>query len=150
MIVTFFGSDCYPEYFKHHEQMMDLLEEIVRDQSCDFYFGGLGEFDQFAHRCCVEYQKKHLGIALFLVAPNVGQMPLPLLSIGERYDAILYPNIENLPFDDACSRRDQWMAERADAVVMDIQNDPENVREIYRYSIKKGKKIHGFSLIATN
>ncbi len=145
MIVTFCGhGDCL-EPFKCHDQLMELLEETVGDQACDFYLGGLESFDHFARRCCAEYQKKHPHTALFLIIPIVGQVQIPSPLIMERYDAILYPNIEALPFADALSRCNRWMVERADIVIMNINSDCVSENEIYQFAVKKKKLIYNLS-----
>ena len=59
MIVAFFGQAEYSEQFNYHDRVIELLERIVGDQSCDFYLGGIDHFDHLMRRYCAEYQKTH-------------------------------------------------------------------------------------------
>ena len=142
MIVAFFGQAEYSESCRYHDQVIELLERIVGDQPCDFYLGGIDHFDHLMRRYCAEYQKTHPRTALFLVAPIVGQTALPGPVVTERYDAILYPSIEPLLPPDAFSRRDRWMAERADVLITSIQNDRLSEDETYLYAVKRNKTVY--------
>ena len=145
MIVAFCGQADYSEEDNYHDRIIGLLEEIVGDQPCDFYLGGIDHFDHLMRRYCAEYQKTHQHSVLFLVAPIVGQTNLPGPFVTERYDAILYPSIEPLFPLDAISRRDRWMVERADIVIMNIRDEHMSENEIYQFAVKKSKTVYHLS-----
>ena len=145
MIVAFCGQADYSERFNYHDQIIGLLEEIVGDQPCDFYLGGINHFDHLMRRYCAEYQKTHQHTALFLIVPNLGQIYRADSMITDLYDAILYPSIEPLPYADAFSRRDRWMVDRADVVITSLQNDRISENKIYQFALEKNKQIFNFS-----
>ena len=144
MIVAFFGQAEYSEQFNYHDRVIELLERIVGDQSCDFYLGGIDHFDHLMRRYCAEYQKTHPRTALFLIVPNCGQVYRPVSSVTELYDAILYPNIEALFPMDAISRRDRWMVDRADVIITSIGEDRVSEDKTYQYAVGKSRTIYHF------
>ena len=63
MIITFFGHSNH-SYNKDDEiLLLELFEKIIQNNQVDFYFGGYGNFDNFALTCAKKYkEKQHLGL----------------------------------------------------------------------------------------
>ena len=58
-----------------------------------------------------------------------------------RYDAILYPEIEDKPLRFAITYRNKYMVERADYVIAYIDHDWGGAYTAYKHAIRKNKSI---------
>ena len=143
MIVTFCGHsefDCTEEYEK---RILEVLEEYVGDSPAQMYLGGYGGFDEFAYRCCREYKKTHPKISLIFITPYLTEsyQQNRLSFEKEKYDEIIYPEIEDVPLRFAITYRNKWMIERADLVVCGITHDWGGAYKSYAYAKQKNKRI---------
>jgi hypothetical protein len=59
----------------------------------------------------------------------------------ERYDAIIYPEIEDKPPKFAITYRNRWMIEQSDLVVFGITHDFGGAYHAYRYAKRKKKQL---------
>ena len=66
---------------------------------------------------------------------------LYLESQKERYDFILFPDIESKPKKFAISYRNRVMVEQADFVIAYVDHNWGGAYETYRYAKRKGKVI---------
>ena len=99
MIITFFGHSNFVGTEKFEKQIFCFLEETVGDAPAEMYLGGYGGFDSFAYECCKKYQASHENVSLIFVTPylTLDYQKKRLNHEKTRYDAILYPEIENKP-----------------------------------------------------
>ena len=99
MIVTFCGHSAFCGTVEQEEKILDFLEENIGDSHADMYLGGYGDFDEFAYNCCKKYKKTHPNTSLVFVTPYITEdyQRNHLDYQRTRYDAILYPEIENKP-----------------------------------------------------
>ncbi len=130
--------------------MMELLEEIVGDQPCNFYLGGYGRFDSFARECCAEYKESHPQVRLFLITPYLDIPKRPNeytfeMHVKKYYDGSIYPELEGVPRRFAISHRNRWMVERADAVIAFIDHHWGGAYQTYRHAKAKKKPIYNLS-----
>ena len=141
--MTFCGHsefDCRKEY---EREMLDILEEWVGDKSAQMYLGGYGEFDEFAYRCCKEYKKTHPNVSLIFITPYMTEeyQKKRLRFEKEKYDEVIYPEIENKPLRFAISYRNEWMVEKADLVICGITHDWGGAYKTYEYAKRKNKPL---------
>ena len=140
MIITFCGHSQFTRAEKCEKQLLSLLEEVVGDSPAEFFLGGYGAFDDFAYCCCKMYQDTHPNTKLVYITPYIF-LESNLKDNATRYDAIIYPEIENTPLRYAISHRNRWMVENADLVICFITHKLGGAYQTYRQAISKNKTI---------
>ena len=143
MIVTFFGhSDFIPDRASE-EKMMSLLRETVGNTPAQLFLGGYGGFDSFAYSCCKRYKAENPDVRLIFVSPYLtpSYQKRHLEYYQKIFDEIIYPEIEDTPPRFAISRRNKYMAERADIVIVYIKRDYGGAYQAYKHALKKNKRI---------
>ena len=143
MIVTFCGHADFLKTEKHEQTMLNLLETVVGDRPAEMYLGGYGGFDDFAYDCCRKYKQTHPGISLVFVTPYLTEAYQKdhLKNQENRFDYILYPEIENKPKKFAIVYRNKYMVEKADVVIAYVMHDFGGAYATYTYAKRKGKAI---------
>ena len=143
MIVTFCGHARFSKREEYEQKIFDYLEEKVGDRSADMYLGGYGEFDGFAYACCKKYKEKHPKTSLVFVTPYLTSAYSKERANyeQEKYDTILYPEIEDKPPRLAIIYLNQWMIEKADCVIAYVTHDWGGAYQAYTYAKKRGKEI---------
>lgn len=136
MVVTFCGHSQYTESVEDEQKILSLLTELVGDSHAELYLGGYGSFDAFARKCGRKYQETHPNTELVLVTPYI-KTDYP----KDRYDDILYPELESVPPKFAISRRNQWMAEHADYIIAYINHDWGGAHQMYQHAKRKRKPL---------
>lgn len=58
-----------------------------------------------------------------------------------KYDGIIYPPIENIPFKFAISHRNRWMIDKADVVIAYIDHSFGGAYKTFKYAESKNKYI---------
>lgn len=76
-----------------------------------------------------EYQKRHLE------------------NLSDKYDGIIYPGLEKIPYKFAISARNKWMVEQADVVIFYIDHTWGGAYSAYIHAKRKGKQIINFGNI---
>ena len=143
MIVTFCGHANFTGSSEYENKILSLLEEKVGDSNADMYLGGYGGFDEFAYSCCKKYRETHHNVSLVFVTPylTLDYQRNHLNIQQDRYDMILYPEIEDKPKCFAIVYRNRYMVEMADFVVAYVSHNWGGAYETYRYAKRKGKTI---------
>lgn len=143
MIVSFCGHARFSQSAEYEEALLAFLEEKVGDQPADMYLGDYGGFDCFAYDCCRKYKEIHPNISLVFVTPylTVDYQKNHLITQQTRYDAILYPEIEDKPKRYAITYRNKYMMEKADYVVAYVLHDWGGAYTAYRHAKRMGKQI---------
>ena len=143
MIVTFFGHSQFLKSEEYERRMLAFLTETVGERTADLYLGGYGDFDEFAYDCCMKYKEKHPLVTLIFVFPymTVEYQKNHLEYCKERYDEIIYPDIEDKPLRFAISYRNKWMVEQADYIICGIDHDWGGAYKTYPHAQRKKKII---------
>ena len=143
MTVTFCGHSKFRASKEYEQIILSFLEKTVGDNSAEMYLGGYGEFDTFAYVCCKKYKQAHPKVRLVFVTPyiTVEYQRNTLEYQKNRYDEILYPEIENVPLRFAISYRNKWMVEKADYVVCAIEHEFGGAYKTYKYAKAKNKQV---------
>ncbi len=143
MTVAFFGHAQFYEREEYKQKIFAFLETKIGDLEVDMYFGGYGSFDNFAYNCCKKYQTTHPKISLILITPYITmEYQKNHLNYEQyKYDAIIYPEIEDKPLRFAISYRNKWMVEKADYVVTYVSHAWGGACSAYKYAKRKGKAI---------
>lgn len=136
--VTFFGhsklSPAQTPAIK--EKLESELEALIKQGADIFLLGGYGDFDNLCARAVRSLKEKHPHITSVLVIPY---MTNPFDK--NLYDCSEYPPLENVPQRFAILKRNEYMAERADAVVSYIDHEWGGAYKAVEYARKKGKQI---------
>lgn len=141
IVIAFIGHrDCQPS--KEHEiTLFDYLSTFGNKQ-VDFYLGGYGDFDSFAHRCAKEYKKTHRSARLVFVTPHIGKWPDRRREyLQDEYDEILYPPLEGVPYRFAISQRNCYMMDMADVVIAYVAVDFGGAYQALQYAKAHGKAV---------
>ena len=150
MVISFCGHASFSASETVEKCLLDFLNEEIGQDPVSFYLGGYGAFDEFAYSVCKKYREKHANARLAFITPYITEAyQKRVLSLEkDRYDEIIYPEIENKPLRFAISYRNQWMMEKADVVIAFVEHDWGGAYKSYQYAKRKGKKI--FNLASTN
>ena len=150
MIITFCGHADFDKNREYEEKLLDFIEEKVGNEAVEFYLGGYGAFDRFAYDCCNKYKRSHPNVSLVLVTPymTVEYQQNHLEYEKARYDAIIYPDIEDKPPRFAISYRNKYMVEAADCVVAYVCRRFGGAFATYQHAKRKGKEIFNLAELA--
>ncbi len=148
MIMTFFGHADFSKTEECEHRMLAFLEEKIGDRPAQMYLGGYGAFDSFAYDCCKKYKYTHPNISLVFVTPylTAGYQKNHLEYQKTKYDAILYPDIEDKPAKLAIVYRNRYMVEKADCIVFYIHRDWGGAYHSYCLAKQKGKEIFNLAV----
>lgn len=143
MIISFFGHSKFSGNVAYEQLLLDFLEKNIGDKTAVAYLGDHGDFDTFAYDCCKKYKLNHPNFTLVYVTPYMtlefqkGNLNQQL----ERYDEILYPEIEDKPIRFAIVYRNRYMVEKSDYVVTFVSHNWGGAYAAYKYAERKGKPI---------
>ena len=135
MIFTFCGHSDYISNSEDEAKIFDIFDKIIDNQPVEFFLGGYGKFDGFAYSCAKKYKATHHNARLIYVTPYLDRKS------DVEYDNIVYPALENVPKRFAISRRNRWMAERADVLICYVVRKYGGAYQTYTHAKRKGKTI---------
>ena len=143
MTITFFGHSDYKATNYHREKMIQVLLRLCFGEKVFFYLGGYGAFDEFSYNCCREIKMKYPKTELIFITPYITEhyQKNHLRCLKEKYDGIVYPEIENVPLRYAISARNKWMVEKSDLVIAYVNHSWGGAFSACRVAKAKGKKI---------
>ena len=143
MVITFFGHSDFRASNEHKEKIMQVILKFVPSEEICFYLGGYGAFDEFAYNCCREFKTRRPESKLIFVTPYITEhyQKNHLRCLKEKYDGIVYPEIENVPLRYAISARNKWMVEKSDLVIAYVNHSWGGAFSACRVAKAKGKKI---------
>ena len=136
MVCTFFGHrDLCGGY---EDKLEELLTDLIENKNVTrFYVGNEGSFDYTVRRALSECKKKYPHIDYAVVLAYLTQKSDDALK-----GISIYPEgLENVPLIYAINKRNLWMIEQADYVVVYVKaslGGPARCKEIAE---KKGKII---------
>lgn len=141
MIITFFGHSDYMEDAKDKENLLDILQSLTDGKSVDFYLGGYGGFDNFALKCCNILKEKFKNVKTIFITPYLGENYIKLKFAKYYYDEIIYPEIENVPPRYAIIKRNKWMVEKADCIIVYVNRRFGGAYTALKHGVNKKKKV---------
>ena len=122
MIISFCGHSTYVSNEQDKIKILEILENLGKNEHLDFYLGGYGNFDSFARQCAKEYQRKHSDSRLYFITPYLDDSYSKLEYATDLYDGTIYPELENVPKRYAISKRNEWMVNHSDYVIAYISH----------------------------
>ena len=142
MRICFFGhaeSFCSDEV----KQSLDfLLKDLANSGDCEFWFGGYGRFDNLAYGLVSNLTSGN-GIKRIFVTPYITEsyQKNQLECKKYKYDCLIYPEIEKVPYRFAIVARNRWIAENADVVICYINHSFGGAYNAVSYAKGRGKRI---------
>ena len=149
MIITFCGHSNFIESNEMEKKLLSILNESIGDSQADLYLGGYGSFDEFAFNCAKKYKSTHPNTHLFFITPYITEnyQKNHLQQKAAEYDAIIYPDIENIPLRFAITYRNKYMIEKSDIVIVYLTHTWGGAYQTYKYAKRKNKRIINISNI---
>lgn len=134
MTIAFCGhaNFCADEFLEN--RTIKLLKEKIGNCDAEIFLGGYGAFDSFAYRVCQKYKQTHPNVSIVLVVPYLNRD-----YEKEKYDSLVYPELEKIPQRLAILYRNRWMVDRADILICYIDHSWGGAYKTYLYA--KRKKI---------
>lgn len=122
MIITFCGHSNFLSSLEDEERLLKLLEAITCGKQVNFYLGGYGNFDNFALKCATKYKQSHKNSKLVFITPYLDEWLNKRRDVLKKYyDEIIYPEIENVPLKLAIIKRNEWMIDKADYLIVYVR-----------------------------
>ena len=140
MIISFCGHSTFTKSDKYAEVVLRIIENAAKGKDVEFYLGGYGLFDEFACQIAFEYRKKHKNAKLFFVTPYVYEN-YSKLAFAEKYDGVIYPELESVPKRYAIIRRNYWIVEKSDLIIAYVNHSWGGAHKMYERAKKLGKRI---------
>lgn len=143
MVIAFFGHADFQSTNEYRKELLSLLEEEVQNEEVEFLLGGYGNFDSFARSCCAEYKKTHPQTRMAFVTPYITEeyQRNRLSQVKDLYDQIVYPELEKTPLRFAISKRNEWMAEKADLVIAYVACSRGGAYKALQFARRKKKTV---------
>lgn len=143
MIITFFGHSNFIANEFYKKRVFSIFNEIVNNNHVEFYLGGYGAFDSFAFTCAKEYKNINGKSTLSFISPylTISYQKNHLNYQKEKYDNIIYPNIEDKPPKFAIHYRNRYMVKNADVIIVYITHQWGGAYQAYKYAKSLNKTI---------
>ena len=142
MRICFFGHADYNYSSETKEALALILKDYADKFDCEFLFGGYGQFDELAYRCVKELCSKNR-IGTVFVTPYISENYLKkqLEYHQNKYDQVVYPEIENVPLKFAITARNKWMIKQSDLVITYVNRKYGGAYSALKYAKNKGKAV---------
>ena len=143
MIVAFCGHSSYVRAHGDEEKVFSILENKIGTAYCEFFLGEYGEFDSFAYSCAQKFKKTHTNCKLVYITPynSINHLKNYSKYQKERFDLVIYPELEKIPPRYAISHRNKWIAEQADIIIAYITHKYGGAYATYLHAKRKNKQI---------
>lgn len=147
MTITFFDHSNFHKSDENRQKILDYLERTVGDTPAEAFLGGYGDFDELAYDCCKKYKASHPNFSLIFITPYITKdyQKNRLEYVKDRYDGIVYPEIEDKPPKLAILYRNRWMVDKADYIVFGILCQCGGAFKAYKYAKGKGKTLYNIT-----
>ena len=139
MIVTFCGHSDFIATKEHENRILSILEKEVGNETAELFLVEYGNFDKFAYQCAKKYKALHSNVALVYVTPYLENIND---DIKNRYDRIIYSEIEKIPKKLAIIYRNRYMIEQSNVVISYVKREYGGAYKTYSFAKKKGKIIY--------
>ena len=137
MIITFFGHSDFVGSASLEEKLLAILRDQINDSEAELLLGDYGGFDRFVYDCVRKYKKENTGVKLVLVTPYIDRKRKEY----GKYDEIVYPPLENVPYKFAIVERNKWMVDQADVIILCVEREYGGAFQAVKRARKKNKRI---------
>lgn len=136
MIVTFCGHKEIADSAGLRDRLLSVLRKLISGGAKSFLLGGYGAFDILAASTVHELKAEFPHIRSTLVLPYLDRD-----FNRDLYDDTVYPPLENVPRRFAISKRNEWMVNQADVVVVFVTHGWGGAASTLRYAERKKKRV---------
>ncbi|MBS7262189.1 MAG: hypothetical protein KIG36_01095 [Eubacteriales bacterium] len=136
MIVTFCGHREVSQEETVSAHLERIIEDLISEGAVLFLLGGYGRFDALAARATRKAQARHPEIQSVLVVPYPDRKYDETL-----YDRTVYPPLEAVPRRFAISKRNEYMVDKADAVVAYVEHAWGGAAKTAAYAARRKKRV---------
>ena len=143
MVVTFCGHADFQEKSEDKSIVLDILERIIGNANGELLLGEYGNFDSFAYECCRIYKERHANVSIIRVTPYLNQKRIS--DFEKKFDAVVYPEIENKPKKFAITYCNRYMVEKSDFVIAYVSRKWGGAYATYKFAKRQGKEILNLS-----
>ena len=145
MVITFFGHASLYGCDALKEKVKEVIREHISvTEKVTFYCGEYGDFDRVSAQACRELKKEYPQSETVFVTPyfaSVQQKKIQYLMELKLYDATVYPPLEEVPLRFAISKRNEWMAEKADLVIAYVACSRGGAYKALQFARRKKKTV---------
>ena len=143
MIVAFFGHSDYVRNAEDEQRILEILQKEIGDKECEIFLGEYGKFDYFAYSCAKKYKATHPSVKLVFVTPYMDEKYIERkLDTKNKFDLILYPPLEKVPKSVAIPRRNRWIVDKADIVIVYVKHSFGEAYTAFEYADRKNKNVY--------
>lgn len=142
MIITFCGNSNFHASVEAEQLLADIIMQYAAQNTVVYcYCGGYEDFDNFAANCVNKAKKHFNNIINYLVTAYMPTERHNLDYLKFRYNEIIYPPLENVPYRYAILRRNEWLADNADIIISHVIHTMGGAEKMLKYAERKNKKI---------
>ena len=149
MIITFCGHknivDCCSVQEKLTNSIILLFSSAQNEHtSLSFYCGGYGEFDDLSEKTVEETRNRFPNVIcekLFITPYITPTYKERNEFMRQKFDNIVYPPLETVPYRYAIIRRNEWMIDQADIVIAHVRYSWGGAARSLEYAKRKKKEI---------
>lgn len=149
MIVTFCGHRNVSDNAIITDRLTDAITNLFLEATTDnvpisFYCGGYGEFDRLAENVIdrVRNNFPNTRCEKIFVTPYITQSyQYRNEQMKRRFNDIIYPPIENVPYRYAIIRRNEWMIDSADIIIAYVKYSWGGAARTLEYAKRKRKLL---------
>ena len=136
MTTAFFGHRDTPYTIK--EDLEQVISNLIKKENVKhFLVGNEGNFDHLVQGVLKEFSEKDTTINYSVVLAY-----LPKKTTAPSIEQTIYPEgLETVPQRFAISKRNAWMLEKADIVIVYVTTPFGNSFQLMNRAKKKGKKV---------
>lgn len=142
-VCTFCGhSKIYSPYEDIKAATQQIVSGLIQDGYDCFLVGNYGQFDRLAASVCLAQKQEHPFIRVCLVIPYYR----PKLDSYEkeyhaRFDDVIVPALEDVPYQYRIVRANEYMVDRAEAVIAYVNTPIGGAAKTLAYAKRKKKRI---------
>ena len=147
MVIAFCGHSKYIRRSEDEKKVLEILKNRVGDTKSEFFLGEYGNFDSFAYDCSKKFKKNHPDAKLVLITPYlaVESQKNQIDHNKDRFDLVIYPELENIPRRYAILHRNKWIVKQADIIIAYITHEYGGAYTTYRYAKRNHKEIYNIA-----
>ena len=141
MIITFCGHSKMTFSKRKQNELNSLLEnQLIENQSCTFYLGWYGDFDNLCFDLLKKLKLSYPHIKLVFITPYLDDNYKKLKCAKESFDEIIFPPLEEVPKKYAILRRNEWMVEHADFLIAYVKYNWGGASKMLAHAKQKKKR----------
>ena len=139
MTCTFFGHRDTPKEIE--PILVSTLKDLIENKNVNkFYVGNHGDFDFLVRKNLEKLKKQYPSISYYIVLAYLPQKKSEIDFLD--YSLTVYPDgLEKIPYKLAIIKRNQWMIEHSDFVVVYVKNSVGGAAKFKELAEKRGKKV---------